>query len=72
MRVCQIHATVSDDHSVTLKNVPFQPGEHVEVVVCSEHAKRPNGNSSYPLQGKPVQYLQPFDGVSEDDWEATQ
>ena len=72
MRVCQIHTTVSEDKSVTLKNVPFQPGEHVEVVVCSEDVKRRGGSDPYPLRGKPVQYLDPFEGIAEDNWEATQ
>jgi len=72
MRVCQIHTTVSEDKSVTLKNVPFQPGEHVEVMVCAGNMKLRRGNDPYPLRGKPIQYPDPFESIAEDDWEAAQ
>ena len=71
MRVCHIETTVSGDGTVTLKNMPFPPGEHVEVMVCAGEVKR-SGSNTYPLRGKPIQYLDPFRGVAEGDWEATQ
>jgi hypothetical protein len=71
MRIRRIETTVSGDGTVTLKNMPFPPGEHVEVVVCAGDVKR-RGNNAYPLRGKPIQYLDPFGGVADGDGEAAQ
>ncbi len=68
MRVCDVKTTVSEDGTVTVKT-PFLPGEHVEVVVCTQELKR-RENCAYPLRGKPIRYVGPLESVAEDDWEA--
>ena len=70
MRVCDVKTTVSGDGTITVKT-PFSPGEQVEVVVCTQEVKR-RMNVGYPLRGKPIQYVDPFESVAEDDWEARQ
>jgi hypothetical protein len=69
MQVCRVETTVLGDGTVVLKDVPFPPGETVEVVVRTRHAPG-CGNAAYPLRGKPVRYLDPFEGIAEEDWEA--
>jgi hypothetical protein len=68
MRVCRFETTVSGDGTVTVKDIPFPPGQEVEVVVCS-HEPRHRETELYPLRGKPMQYIDPFESVAEDDWE---
>jgi hypothetical protein len=67
MRVCRIETTVSGDRTVIVKDMPFPPGERVEVVVRSHD---PQNRGDYPLRGKPFRYIDPFEGVAENDWEA--
>jgi hypothetical protein len=71
MRVCRVETTVSGDGTVTVKNIPFPPGEHVEVVVCARETQE-RSNGDYPLRGKPIQYVDPFESVAEEDWETRQ
>jgi hypothetical protein len=59
-------ATITKKGTISIKGLPFKPGQTVEVVVR-------RGNKSarkYPLRGKPVIYREPFKGVAIDDWEA--
>jgi hypothetical protein len=68
MRVCRIETTVSGDGTVTVGNMPFPPGERVEVVVCARDEQ--SHDRVYPLRGMPIQYAGPFESVAEGDWEA--
>ena len=69
MHVCRIETTVSGDGTIIVKDTHFPPGEHVEVVVRSRDSQQPG---DYPLRGKPFQYVDPFESVAENDWEALQ
>lgn len=60
---------LTEDGKLTLSELPFRAGETVEVIVVS-HSPKPKSNSSYPLRGKPVRYIEPTEPVSEEDWEA--
>lgn len=65
------YGQVSSEGSLRLENLPFQPGEAVEVIVLAE--ERPsNGDRRYPLRGKPVIYHDPTSPVGEADWNAVQ
>ncbi len=69
MQDYRVETRVSNDKSLTLRDLPFKAGDQVEVVVRShEHPER-NGKR-YPLRGTPVRYVEPFRGVAEQDWEA--
>lgn len=65
----RVETKVSSDRSLTIKGLPFEAGDDVEVIVRSH--KCPGGNGSrYPLRGKPIRYVDPFSSVAEEDWEA--
>ncbi len=77
MQIYRIETTVQPEGVLTLRNLPFQAGERVEVVI---HVHAPvvekregspsEGASEYPLRGTPYTYIDPFEpSVSEDDWE---
>lgn len=56
---------------ITLKNVPINAGEEIEVIIIP----RPNRHldeKRYPFWGKPITYLNPTDPVAEADWEVLQ
>lgn len=66
----RVETRVERDGTLTIKGLPFQAGDRVEVTVRS----RPGGNGngeSYPLRGKPLRYTDPFGPVAEQDWEAS-
>ena len=69
MHVCRVETTVSGDGTIIVKATHFPPGEHVEVVVRSRDSQQ---CGDYPLRGKPLQYVDPFESVAEHDWEALQ
>ena len=64
----RIETEVGSDGSVTLKGLPFQAGDRVEVIVRESAAAGGNGKG-YPLRGTPVRYTDPFGSVAEEDWE---
>jgi hypothetical protein len=66
----RIKTKITKDGKLSLKDLPFQPGDTVEVTVRGQKQKK--SAKKYPLRGKPVTYHLPFKGVSEDDWEALQ
>ncbi len=68
MQDYKVETEVSKDGSVTIKGLPFQPGNRVEVIIrsrCSDAEEQ-----SYSLRGKPFRFLDPFGSVAEEDWEA--
>jgi hypothetical protein len=69
-QMVRIKTKITKDGKISLKDLPFQPGETVEVTVRSQ--KQLKSTKEYPLRGKPVTYHLPFKGVSEDDWESLQ
>jgi len=63
----RVETRVERDGSLTIKGLPFEAGDRVEVIIRS----RESGNGEgYPLRGKPVRYTDPFGSVAEGDWEA--
>ncbi len=64
----RIETEVGSDGSLTLKGLPFQAGDRVEVIVRGATAEGGNGKG-YPLRGKPIRYTDPFGSVAEEDWE---
>ncbi len=61
---------VTKGGKLSIKGLPFQAGETVEVTV--RRGKKHSRAVKYPLRGKPVIYRQPFKGVATGDWEALQ
>ncbi len=68
MKDYRVKTKIERDGSLTIKGLPFQAGEQVEVVVRSQKAGAGNGDR-YPLRGKPIRYTDPFGSVAEKDWE---
>ena len=69
-----IHVTtvVGADGSVRLDRLPFQVGQAVGITIHPlETVPGTPSSSRYPLAGLPVEYLQPFEGVASDEWEAS-
>jgi hypothetical protein len=64
----RIETVVSENRSLILRGLPFRPGERVEVVILSR-PRRKVGKTRYPLRGKPIRYIRPFDSVAEDEWQ---
>jgi hypothetical protein len=54
---------------VTLKNLPFQEGEQLEIIILRRPAHAPH-QDEYPLRGTVLHYLDPTEPVAQEDWEA--
>ena len=68
-RAHKISATVGSDGSLNVKNLPFSPGERVEVIILAPNEQ--GASDRYPLHGAPYRYDQPFEpAVNPDEWEA--
>lgn len=68
MQDYKVETTVSSDGSLTIKGLPFQAGDRVEVIIRSREARKEEG-TRYPLRGKPIRYADPFGSVAEEEWE---
>ncbi|MBI4332484.1 MAG: hypothetical protein HY673_14530 [Chloroflexi bacterium] len=60
---------ISQDRVLTVRGVPFRPGEKVEVIILS-HPSRKSEEKRCSLRGKPIRYVRPFDSVAENEWQA--
>jgi len=69
MQDYRIETRVSSDRSLTIKGLPFQAGDRVEVIIRS-HAPGEGSEQSHPLRGRPIRYTDPFGSVAEVEWEA--
>ena len=67
----RVRSLVSENGGLRLENLPFRPGEEVEVIVLAEEAAVSPG-PSYPLRGTPMTYHDPTSPVAESDWQAGQ
>lgn len=64
----RVEATVSRNGLLIVRGLPLRPGERVEVIVLGR--RKPEGAERYPLRGKPVRYVAPYESVAEDEWSA--
>jgi len=67
METYRTATTVSSDGTLVLRGLPFRPGDKVEVIVRSLRRGHRRGDR-YPLRGKPIRYVNPFESVAENDW----
>ncbi len=63
----RIETKVGPDGIIILDNLPLREGDTVEIIVITSH-KTERETKEYPLRGKPVLYVRPFDAVAENDW----
>lgn len=71
MQAFRIETVLSQNGVLVLRGVPFHAGDKVEVIILSLGRKQA-GVERYPLRGKPIRYLAPFESVAENDWNALQ
>ena len=69
MAAVHLQTTVATDGTLVVHGLPTLAGHKVDVLVrdCSP---APHRDTPYPLHGKPVHYVDPFDSVAQDDWNA--
>ncbi len=65
----RIEATLEQDGTLVMKDLPFQAGDSVEVLVVARQ-EPPSEGRSYPLRGTPVEFSDPFEPVATDEWDA--
>ena len=70
MQTYRVETTISQNRVITLRGIPFSPGERVEVIILN-YPRQSRGRQRYPLHGKPVRYSRPFDSVAVDEWQAS-
>ena len=69
MESYNVKTRILHDGVLTIKGLPFKTGEQVGVTIKSQNRKG-KFIREYFLRGKPFQYIDPFNSVAEDDWEA--
>ncbi len=71
MEPFKVIAKVAKDGEITLRNLPFDEGVEVEVIIAERvDWSRPCPTGKNPLKGSVIRYDRPFDPVFEDDeWE---
>lgn len=71
MQAYRIETTVTQDGTLTLKDLPLRSGETVEVIILVQAPARESAQP-YPLRGKLVHYDKPMEPVAETEWDALQ
>ena len=66
MKTYRTEATIPNNKTIIIKELPFKIGDKVEVVVRSK--PETDRKERYPLRGKPILYVEPFKSVVEEDW----
>lgn len=68
MQALRIETTISDNGLLTLTGLPLHAGEQVEVIILVRAPAQ--ASDSHPLRGSIIEYIDPFEPVSDTDWEA--
>ena len=71
MNAHRVETVISQDGTLILKDLPFQVGELVEVIIL-QHSSIRSEKDRYPLRGMPIKYLNPTEPVAQDDWSELQ
>lgn len=73
MEVYKVDAVVEQSGTLILEQLPFQVGEHVEVIVMrAPKPARESAVAAYSLHGTVLRYDDPFAPVAESEWDALQ
>lgn len=70
MQAVRIETKIKNDGNLILNELPFKPGESVEVIVLEQKKQESILANQYSLRGTPVNYQKPYLPVSEAKWEA--
>ena len=68
MSVHHVETTLTQDGTLILRDLPFQAGDAVEVLIVPRAAS--TEQNAYPLRGKVLHYDNPTAPVAQEDWEA--
>ena len=68
MQTYRIETTLTQQGAVTLRNLPFQKGDTVEIIVL-RRSFIPPLTENYPLRGMVLKYEDPTAPVAQEDWE---
>jgi hypothetical protein len=71
MQVYAYKFTMEKKGTLSLKDLPINAGEEIEVIIIPRSSRQPD-EKRYPFWGKPITYLNPTDPVAETDWEILQ
>jgi len=69
MQAYRQETIVQRDGTLTLRDLPLQAGEKVEVIIIVQSPPTRSQNP-YPLRGTPLTYIDPTEPVADTDWEA--
>jgi hypothetical protein len=69
MQALHVEATCTEDGVITLRDLPVRQGDSVEVLVI-QRSSTPSVNERYPLRGESLEYVDPFEPVADNHWEA--
>ena len=69
MQAHRIETVVQKDGSLIVKDLPFDSGEVVEVIILSQRSTEKE-SKAYPLRNSKVVYHDPFKPVVAEDWDA--
>jgi hypothetical protein len=71
MQAYRVETTLTQDGTLTLRNLPLRAGESVEVIILVQPPVALR-QRQYPLRGTPIRYVDPTEPVAQADWEAAQ
>ena len=73
MNAHKIETTLTDNGTLLLKDLPFQAGDSVEIIILKRNYQQSESNP-YPLRDKqPYRYDDPFEPpIPLEDWEVLQ
>ncbi|RLC98072.1 MAG: hypothetical protein DRI77_05870 [Chloroflexi bacterium] len=67
MQTYHAETIVSGDGTLVIRGLPFRPGDKVKVTMRTRQSA-PRRHGRYPLRGKPILYIAPFEDVAKNDW----
>jgi hypothetical protein len=72
MKAHRLEITLSENGTLTLKDLPFQAGDFVEIIILERHSSPLEANP-YPLRGTVIRYDDLFEPATPlEDWEVLQ
>ena len=79
MNAHHVETVLTENGTLTLRDLPFQAGDAVEVIILERHKLQPteaptshSDSNPYPLRGKVIRYDDPTEPVALEDWEMLQ
>ena len=68
MKAYRVEKKVAANGVLTLRGLPFQEGENVEIIILPSKIQKPALPMS-TIRGKVIEYIDPMEPVGQDDWE---